>query len=133
MQTSSCQSLWADITFTSSAFITLLLSSQRAKNSSLYLLLSDIKKPYIQKSAGHSHFAYVNNGGFVFKFWHDSGYLIDDDFFTVRAFYIAYKYCIPVVVVMDEIVALMREKIHIPEEVAIFDEKPERLYIGETF
>ncbi len=53
--------------------------------------------------------------------------------FTVRAFYIAYKYCIPVVVVMDEIVAHMREKIHIPEEVEIFDEKPERLYIGETF
>ena len=51
----------------------------------------DIKKPYIQKSAGHSHFTYVDNGGFVFKFWHDSGYLIDDDFFTVRAFYLPAK------------------------------------------
>ena len=44
----------------------------------------DIKKSYIQKSAGHSHFAYVDNGGFVFKFRHDSGYLFDNIFFEVR-------------------------------------------------
>ena len=53
--------------------------------------------------------------------------------YTVWAFNLAFKYRMPVVVAMDEIVAHMREKIHIPEEVEIFDEKPDRLYIGESF
>ena len=44
----------------------------------------DIKKPYIQKSAGHSHFTYVDNGGFVFKFRHDSRDLFDNILFEVR-------------------------------------------------
>ncbi len=53
--------------------------------------------------------------------------------YTVRAFNLAYKYYTPVVVLLDEVVAHMREKIHIPEEVELFDEKPDRLYIGQTF
>ena len=46
---------------------------------------------------------------------------------TVRAFSLANKYYMPVIVLMDEIIAHMREKATIPETVEVFDEK----YVGD--
>ena len=50
----------------------------------VFVAVCDIEKSNVQKSAGHSHSTYVDNGGFVFKFRHDSGYLFDNIFFEVR-------------------------------------------------
>lgn len=43
--------------------------------------------------------------------------------FTVRAFNLADKYRVPVIILADEVVGHMREKITIPEEIELFDEK----------